>query len=169
MPKKRHFLSNAYEYFNTLTLVFYLMVGIQLLFFVVVYLQYQAAGGLTATENWQLLPHVLLPAATVVSILLAYRVYRNQIEARDPSTFKEKLRTFHECSVYKYGLLDLANFLPVLGMYLTGEQIFAGLYAIALVVFSLNRPTISRITKDMQLTKQEQTWLTSNQDFDELP
>lgn len=170
MPRKKHFLSNAYEYFNTLTLVFYLMVGIPLMFFVILYLQYQeASGGLQVTENWQLIPHVLIPAATVAIIVLSYRVYKNAISQRSPDTFREKLRTFHEVSLYKYGLLSLSNFLPVLGMYLTGEQIFAGLYAVALVVFSLNRPTLTRITKDVSLTQQEQQWLKSDRDFDELP
>jgi hypothetical protein len=169
MARKRNFLSNAYEYFNTLTMVFYLMVGVPLLFFVILYLQSEEAGGLKVTESWQFLPHVLIPAATVVCVLMAYRLYKNQISQRDPKTFREKLRTFHEVSVYKYGLLDLANFLPILGMYLTGEQIFAGLYAIALVVFSLNRPTIRRISKDMELSKQEQQWLSSDRNFDELP
>jgi hypothetical protein len=169
MPRKKHFLSNAYEYFNTLTMVFYLMVGVPLLFFVVLYLQYQEAGGLQVTESWQFLPHVLIPAATVISIFLAYRVYKNKIFQREPKTFRKKLRTFHEISLYKYGLLDLANFLPVIGMYLTGEQVFAGLYAVTLVVFSLNRPTHKRISKDMELTQQEQQWLNSDRDFDELP
>jgi hypothetical protein len=169
MPRKKHFLSNAYEYFNTLTMVFYLMVGIPLLFFVILYLQYQEAGGLQVTDNWELIPHVLIPAATVASIVMAYRLYKNTLTQRSPKAFREKLRTFHEVSIYKYGLLDLANFLPVLGMYLTGEQIFAGLYAVTLVVFSLNRPTHSRISKDMDLSQQEQQWLRSDRDFDELP
>lgn len=169
MPGKKHFLSNAYEYFNTLTMVFYLMVGMPLLFFVILYLQFQEEGGLKVTENWQFIPHVLIPAATIASIVMAYRLYKNQIIEREPKTFKAKLRTFHEASLYKYGLLDLSNFLPVIGMYLTGEQIFSGLYAIALVVFSLNRPTARRISKDVELTKQEEQWLNSDRDFDELP
>ena len=169
MPGKKHFLSNAYEYFNTLTMVFYLMVGIPLIFFVILYLQYQESGGLRVTQNWQFIAHVLIPAATVAAIVFAYRVYKTELNARNPRTFKEKLRTFHEVSLYKYGLLGLANFLPVLGMYLAGEQIFAGLYAIALVVFSLNRPTFKRITKDVELSQQEQQWLNSDRDFDELP
>jgi len=168
MPGKKHFLSNAYEYFNTLTMVFYLMVGIPLLFFVVIYLQFQEAGGLQPTQNWNFLAHVIIPAATVISIVLAYRIYKKQIHERGPSTFKAKLRTFHEVSIYKYGLLDLSNFLPVLGMYLTGEQIFAGLYAVALVVFSLNRPTLRRISQDMKLSEQEKQWLSSDKNFDEL-
>ncbi len=169
MPGKKHFLSNAYEYFNTLTMVFYLMVGIPLLFFVILYLQYQETGGLKVTQNWQFLPHVIIPTATLASVVLAYRLYKKKINEYAPDTFRQKLRIFHEVSIYKYGLLDLSSFLPVLGMYLTGEQIFAGLYAIALVVFSLNRPTVSRITKDMGLSKQEQQWLNSDRDFDELP
>lgn len=161
-------MSNTYEYFNTLTLVFYLMVGIPLLFFVLVYLQYEEAGGLHPTESMELLPHVILPAAVLLSLYFAYTIYKKQLRQRQPATFKEKLRTFHEVSLYKYGLLSLANFLAVLGMYFAGEQVFAGLYAIALVVFSLNRPTHHRISKDMQLSKDEQQWLRSDKNFDEL-
>lgn len=168
MPKKRHFLSNTYEYYNTLTLVFYLMVGMPLLFFVFIYLQYEKVGGLSATESIQVLPHIVLPAVIMMSLYFAYAIYKKQLRQRQPSAFKEKLRTFHEVSLYKYALLSLANFLAVIGIYFTGEQVFAGLYAIALVVFSLNRPTHHRISKDMQLSKEEQQWLSSDTNFDEL-
>ncbi|MEK6481602.1 hypothetical protein WJR50_28925 [Catalinimonas sp. 4WD22] len=168
MSRKRHFLSNAYEYFNTLTLVFYLMVGIPLIFFVLVYLQYEEQGGLKATESMQILPHIIIPLATIASIYFAYKLYNQKLYQQQPARFQEKLKTFHEVSLYKYGLLSLANFLPVIGMYFTGEQLFAGLYAIALVVFSLNRPTHQRISKDMKLSDEEKQWLRSDKNFDEL-
>lgn len=168
MSRKRHFLSNAYEYFNTLTVVFYLMVGIPLVFFILIYLHYEKAGGLHATESMQFLPHLLLPLGLLASVYFAYSVYKSQLRQRQASTFKEKLKTFHEAALYKYALLSLANFLAVIGMYLTGEQLFAGLYAIALVVFSLNRPTHRRIAKDMRLSKEEQQWLRSDKNFNEL-
>ena len=169
MPGKKHFLSNAYEYFNTLTMVFYLVVSIPLLAFVVVYLQFQDGGGLQPNPSWQLVPHFIVPAVAIGSIVMAYRFYKNKIIAEAPATFRDKLRTFHQASLYKYALLGLSNLLPVLSMYVTGEQVFAGMYAIALVVFSLNRPTIRRITDDMQLTKQEQEWLSSDKNFNDLP
>lgn len=168
MSKKKHFLSNSYEYFNTLTLVFYLMVGMPLIFFVLIYLQYEEVGGLQPTENIAWLPHILLPAGVLMSVYFAYSLYKKQLHQRQASTFQEKLRAFHEASLYKYGMLSLSNFLAIIGMYFMGEQIFAGLYAISLVVFSLNRPTHHRITKDMQLSKDEQQWLRSDKNFDEL-
>ncbi|MDF9795134.1 ammonia channel protein AmtB [Catalinimonas alkaloidigena] len=168
MSRKRHFLSNAYEYFNTLTLVFYLMVGIPLVFFVLVYLSYEEQGGLRATENLQILTHIIIPLATVASIYFAYSVYKLKLRQHQAVRFQEKLKAFHEVSLYKYGLLSLANFLPVISMYYTGEQVFAGLYAIALVVFSLNRPTHQRISKDMKLSEEENQWLRSDKNFDEL-
>ncbi|WPP49410.1 hypothetical protein [Catalinimonas niigatensis] len=161
-------MSNSYEYFNTLTLVFYLMVGMPLIFFVLIYLQYEEVGGLKPTESIMWLPHIVLPVGVLICLYFAYSLYAKQLRQRQASAFREKLRAFHEASLYKYGLLSLANFLAIIGMYFMGEQIFAGLYAIALVVFSLNRPTHHRITKDMQLSKEEQQWLRSDKNFDEL-
>ncbi|MFP4090698.1 MAG: hypothetical protein ACLFUB_18445 [Cyclobacteriaceae bacterium] len=170
MAPKRHFLSNAYEYFNTLTMVFYLMVSVPLLFFIIVYLSYQEEGGLQPTQRMNVVEHVLLPAAIIISLVMPFVMYRRQLQARRPMDgFRAKLRTFHQLSFYRYGWLTLANFLAVLGMYYTGEQLFAGLYAIALVVFSLHRPTASRIIKDTKLNEQEKEWLRSDKNFDELP
>jgi hypothetical protein len=169
MASKRHFLSNSYEYFNTLILIYYFMVGVPLLFFVLVFLRYQEAGGLQPTQSMNLIQHVLLPAAAVICLIMPSLQYRKQLKAERPGGFKAKLKLFHQLALYRYAWLTVANFLAVVGMYFTGEQVFAGLYAVALVVFSLHRPTANRITRDMKLNEQEKEWLKSDQDFDELP
>jgi len=149
-------------------MVFYLMVGIPLIFFVLIYLQYEGQGGLQATQRMEILLHIVLPISIVACLYFAYNIYKKELQKRQPQKFQEKLRTFYEVSLYKYALLSLANFLAVVGMYFSGEQLFAGLYAITLVVFSLNRPTHQRIVKDVKLTEEEEEWLRSDKNFDEL-
>lgn len=168
MSSKRHYLSNAYEYFNTLTMVFYLMVSIPLVFFVLVYLQYEEQGGLGVADGFYILPHLVLPLVIAASIYLAYKFYNQKLEARQAEQFREKLKAFHQLSLYKYGFLSLANFLAVIGLYFTGEQLYAGIYAIALVFFSFHRPTHQRVSKDLKLSDEEQDLLRSDKNFDEL-
>ena len=167
MPEKKHFLDNSSEYFHTLHLVFYLMVSIPLILFCLVYLDHMKQGGLSANLGFSGL-HALVTLGVIFASGMAYFSYRQRYRHYNASvSFRERLRFFHQTAWRKYGWLEVANLLPVLGLYLLAEQFFVGVYAVALVLFSINRPTFARVADDLQLDDAERTQLASGQDFDQ--
>ncbi|MGB3777562.1 MAG: hypothetical protein WA960_04335 [Tunicatimonas sp.] len=166
MAKQQRYLSNSAEYFHTLHLVFYLMVSVPLLLFCWVYLRRMGQGGLAEGFSFGAV-HGAVVAGMALSGWLAYTAYRKRFDRYDISQpFRERLRFFHQTAWLKYGWLAVANLLPVVGLYLTGEQFFVALYAVALVLFSINRPTLKRVSTDLKLTTAEQERLAGEQDLD---
>ena len=167
MPERKHYLDNSTEYFHTLHQVFYLTVSIPLILFCLVYLRQMEEGELSAefTFGW---PQLVITLGVGLSGFMAYYHYRRRFQHYLPTLpFRQRLRFFHRASWWKYGWLLLANLLPVLGLYLLHEQFFVGLYAVALILFSLNRPTVRRVADDLALEKAERSLLASGHDFDE--
>ncbi|MGB3848437.1 MAG: hypothetical protein WA958_00605 [Tunicatimonas sp.] len=166
MAKPPQYLSNSAEYFHTLHLVFYLMVSVPLVLFCVVYLQRMEAGGLSQEFSFGAVHSVVL-VGMLLGGWLAYQHYQKRFSiyhTEQPLT--NRLRFFHRAAWLKYGWLTMTNLLPVAGLYLTGEQFFVALYAVALVLFSINRPTLKRVGNDLKLSADEQSRLAGNQDLD---
>ena len=141
------------------------MVSVPLILFCIVYLRRMDQGGLNSNLvfSW---PHVLITLGVLLAGAMAYYQYRQRFQHYDPTmSFRRRLRFFHRAAWLKYLWLGMANLLPVIGLYLLGEQFFVGLYAIALILFSVNRPTLKRVTSDLQLSEAERDRLTSDQDF----
>lgn len=170
MFNREKLLANFGQYLNTLNIIFYLAVGIPLILFCIAYIRYEQQGGLrpTTQENFDVLMHVFIPAFTIISAIYAYLTYRRQLKQKDLQVaLTDKLFFLYQISIKKYILLFIANMLPVVGLYLTGEQLFAGLYAVALIIFSLNRPTPLRVFRDLKLSKEEQQKLINSQHLNE--
>ena len=166
MPEKKHFLDNSAEYFHTLHLVFYVMVSVPLILFCVVYLRWMEQGGLSANLLFNEL-HIAITLGVILAGGMAYYRYRQRFQYYDPTvSFRRRLRFFHRAAWLKYLWLGFANLLPVVGLYLIGEQFFVGLYAVALVLFSINRPTLRRVVNDLQLNEVERNRLAGDQDFE---
>ncbi len=165
MAKQQRFLSNSAEYFHTLHLVFYLMVSVPLLLFCGVYLRRMEQGGLAEGFTFGAV-HGAVLAGMLLTGWLAYTTYRKRFDRYSPERpFQERLRFFHQAARLKYIWLALANLLPVLGLHLTGEQFFVALYAVALVLFSINRPTFKRVGQDLKLSDREKERLLGDQDL----
>ena len=165
MPQKKHFLDNSAEYFHTLHLVFYLMVSVPLILFCIVYLRRMEQGGLDTNIAFGWL-HTLITLGIILCGIMAYHTYRQRFRRYDPAaSFRHRLRFFHRTAWLKYVWLGITNLLPVIGLYLSGEPFFVALYAVALILFSINRPTINRVTNDLRLSAAERERLSGDQDF----
>ncbi|MGB3585463.1 MAG: hypothetical protein WBA23_02930 [Tunicatimonas sp.] len=161
----KKYLQSAYEYFHRLNITYYLLIAGPLVGFCYAYLQHQAAGGLQPTVylSWV---HVVLIIGAALIIFLGYRNYRQALQTVDSDwPFQQKLAFFYHKSRELYGYYMVSNALAALGLYLTGEQLFAGVYAVVLVVFSLFRPTFRRIVRDLKLTKAEEEKLVGAQPY----
>ena len=165
MAKQPRFLNNSAEYFHTLHLVFYGMVCVPLLLFCGVYLRRMEGGGLAEGFTFGAV-HGAVLAGMLLTGWLAYTTYQKRLDRYNPEQpFQERLRFFHRAAWLKYGWLAVTNLLPVVGLHLTGEQFFVALYAVALVLFSINRPTLKRVRQDLKLNAAEQERLAGDQDL----
>ena len=163
----KKYLQSAYEYFHRLNITYYLLIAGPLVGFCYAYLQHEGAGGLQSTVYLSWLHIVLIVGAALV-IFLGYRNYQQALQTVDLDwPFQQKLAFFYYKSRELYGYYMVSNAFAALGMYLTGEQLFAGVYAIVLVVFSLFRPTPRRIIRDLKFTKAEEEKLVGGQDYGE--
>jgi hypothetical protein len=124
------------------------------------------AGGLSQEFDFGWV-HMVATVGMLLSGWLAYQHYRKRFSSYDTDRpLPHRLRFFHRAAWLKYGWLTLTNLLPVAGLYLTGEQFFVAFYAVALVLFSINRPTLKRVSDDLKLSADEQKRLAGNQDLD---
>lgn len=163
----KKYLQNAYEYFHKLNITYYLLIAGPLVGFCYAYLQHQAAGGLEPTVYLSWL-HISLIIGAAVIIFIGYRSYQRALSTIESDwLFQQKLKFFYRKSSELHTYFMLSNTLAALGLYLTGEQLFAGVYAVVLVVFSLFRPTPRRIIRDLRLSKAEEEKLVGGQEFGE--
>lgn len=166
MTAYKKYLQSAYEYFHILNIVFYILIALPLVAFCYAYLQYEGRGGLLPTSQFTAL-HAVIIGGVALSIGLAFWWYRRAMQkVTDDWPFQRKLQFFYHRIREKYFLFMVANGLAALGLYLTGEQLFAAVYTVALVVFSLYRPTPRRVTTDLRLTQEEQDRLVGNRPYD---
>lgn len=165
MFSSKKYLQNAYDYFHILNIVFYILIALPLVGFCYAYLQYEAQGGLLPTEQFSIV-HITIILGTGLSLAFAFWWYRRSLQLVDPDwPFQQKLEFFYHRIREKYALFMVANSLGALGLYLTGEQLFAAVYTVALVAFSIHRPTPRRVMDDLQLSKPERNLLVSDQPY----
>lgn len=152
-------LQNIRKYFDRINLIFYFIVSIPLLLFAIVYLNYEEAGGLrnTTTESFNILTHVLIPLLAIASMVGSWLYYKKELKAKVSSSgLSEKLNLFYSTLINRYLILMAGTLLAVLGLYVTGEQLFAALYTVMLVASSLIRPTPARLIRDFKLSKEDE-------------
>lgn len=155
--------------FQRLSSLFYLMVGLHLVAFSWVYLNlkfwtpryfFQSPEGAVAG-------HVAIVGLTIGLAVLAIVRYRQRHQEMAPfaegkegvEALEKKVQLFYEASLQKYVFLTGATLLVVLGFYLSLNEFYVPLYAIALILFSINQPTAERLGRDMQLKKEEREML----------
>lgn len=151
-------IRNLDEYFIKLNLVFHAILAAPLLLFIYIYLE---------TENGTMQPPVssakslgflqlAITLVTAIFVFLAFSWYRtriNQVQLKERLT--QKLGQYLKIGVVQYLLFGVASFAAVTGLYLTGKGWYTGLYVIVLMLMSINRPTLKKISDDLRLKGEE--------------
>lgn len=169
MTKRKKFLQNPQEYFNTLNLIYYFMVAIPLGVFTYFYLNFARQESIQSAfpEHPDPVITYFIPLGTVLFITLSYFVYANLLKNINADfSLKDKLSRFARYATIKYALLEAGSLLIVAGFALSKLKFYIVLYVLTLVVFSLHRPTQRRVSKDLKLNKEERGKLWGDQDFE---
>jgi hypothetical protein len=169
MTKRKKFLQNPQEYFNTLNLIYYFMVAGPLCVFTYFYLNFAHHKSIRSVFPEHPDPFItyFMPLGTILFITLSYLVYGKLLKNISTDfSLKDKLNLFAKYATVKYALLEAGSFLIVAGFALSKLKFYIVLYVLSLLVFSLHRPTQHRVSKDLKLNKEEREKLWSDQDFE---
>ncbi len=150
--------------------VFYLMVGVPLLLFGWIYLNRKVLKPWYFFEDdaTGAVLHIIILVVAGFVAFRAWRKYRKELSSPDfsrASSFRDKeqilakVNYFITASRAFYGFLTISTLMVVAGFYLSAEEFYIGAYTILLVMYSVYRPTLDRMMKEMKLSKEEKELL----------
>ncbi|MCG8477176.1 MAG: hypothetical protein MI784_17045 [Cytophagales bacterium] len=150
--------NNCKEFLDKLNTLVYAIVGLPLLLFSVVYLK-QKDGKLPAIlSSGEYLPYLtgLLVALTLVFLVWGYVFYKKEMKAaRETQDLRTKLDKLAQATFKKFILFFISLNLAVLGLLLTAEKYYSGLFVFVLIFISISNPSQHRILRDLRLNKED--------------
>lgn len=157
--------SSIAKRFQQLTSFYYLMVGIPLLAFSWIYLNMTLWFPWSFFQNSEtgVYGHVILVGFAVGLAIMAFIRSRQFYQQQGPippglegaEALDWKVKVFSGASIQKCLFLTASTLVVVVGFYLSLHQLYVPLYAILLILFSINRPSAERISSDMRMKKDE--------------
>jgi hypothetical protein len=91
-------------------------------------------------------------ALTFTSVYLGHRNFENTLqEARQQRHLPEKLLLYRQAMSTKFFSFSIPSLLVAIGLFLTNNDLFAILFAVLIVLFSINNPSSRKIVKDLGL------------------
>ncbi len=150
------------DFLNNMNIAFYLGVCIPLFIFIIIFLEIGSHGGISPSfESSDPVWHPVLAIAIVLISLPGYFSYKRRLKLLGGNdSLSLKLKTFKAAAFKKYFFLFLAACMANLSLYIFEEQLFLLAFAALLIMFSIDRPTVYRLKKDLPLSKEERVTLT---------
>jgi len=146
------------DYLFKLNNLFHVLVAIPLLGFVYLYLESQVGRmqPLIKDPDTVLILHYILPFIIMVESGIAFVITKKSLSVfPNDDKLMEKLSIYFRISLIKYAILEGAAIVSVIGYYLTLSKVYVVFYVVLLMIFSLNRPTVYRISRDLKLEGEE--------------
>lgn len=144
---------NGKEYIRKLINIAHLSIGIPLLFFIWVYLE-STAETLNPVIHKEYKMMVFIPVF-ISSLLLIYWGHKkyNVIlsKAWGKDHLLDKLKLYRQGTTIRFVTYSISSFLISIGYFLTDFQVFAALFGIMIVLFSINNPTARKVVMDLKL------------------
>ncbi len=82
---------------------------------------------------------------------------RKKLGMISSDSIPEKLQEYLAVKKISFFILEIGAMLGVIGLYLTKDQLFTGLYLVVMFVFSLTRPTFEKISADIRVSQKSLT------------
>jgi hypothetical protein len=150
--------TNSQEFLNKLQMQINLLIALPMLILIYFFLR---------IENHTYNPHIL-PEETLfllrigvlivvmVLVILGLVSFSRQVKSFTAEMpLRDKLVLFFSASLTRSYLLEIATLVALVGLILSGEQIYVGYYTICLVAFSITYPTMQRINQQLRLKKSD--------------
>ena len=156
---------NWTDYQQRLNFIFHAIVAVTMLPFVWLYLEIDTDRREGVFDDPVILILFLL---ICISLSLTSFLYKKkQLETIPHSnSLRDKLINYQRIMIVAYALLEGAALFATIAFYLTANYVFVLVYISALFAFSLGRPSLDRISRDLKLSKESREILINR---DQIP
>ena len=146
------------EFHHQINMIYHVVIAISLIPFALVFLGIDSGKtkepNVAAGYEWGALL-ILLPLATLPCYFV-WKDVRNRLrKINSKSGIKERLQKYLGLQTRRYLLLELSALVSLLGLWLTTNYLFVITYLLALVQFSLLRPSQDKVIRDLQFNKED--------------
>jgi hypothetical protein len=143
---------NLKSYFGSLSLIFWALLGGQVLFLCVKFFTMMSRK--QANIDWQ--NYLILIVLALAALVVGQAVARKRLsELQKLTDGREKLQQYRALSLIRWAATEAGTILMIVGFQLTGQPIFLGFALAFLFLFFLLRPTKDKITQEAQLSPKE--------------
>ncbi len=148
---------NGKEYIRKLINIEYMSIGIPLPFFIWVYLESTAETLIPIIhQDYNTSVLILVIATSSLLLVWGYKNYNKRLsEAKEKEFLLEKLQLYQRGSTILFISYSISSMLISIGFFLTDFQIFAALFGIMIVLFSINNPNSRKVVNDLKLKDHE--------------
>jgi hypothetical protein len=150
---------NNWEQFNhRYNLIFNGIIALPLIPFALIFLETQGEfpEGPKLVGSFAVAIKVLLCVVAALSIAYA-QMYKKRIPdvVKSVQGIEEKLKVYLSKKTAQYLILGVAVLAAMVGLYLTKDQMFSGVYIAVLFTYSLSRPTFDSVVNETGVPEQE--------------
>ena len=144
---------NWTDYQQRLNFIFHAIVAVTMLPFVWLYLEIDTDRREGVFDDPVILILFLL---ICISLSLTSFLYKKkQLETiPNSNSMRDKLINYQRIMIVAYALIEGAALFATIAFYLTANYVFVLVYISTLFAFSLGRPSLDRISRDLKLSKE---------------
>ncbi len=159
--------SNSKQYQQSLITIAYLCAGLPLLLFGWLFLEV-SHGNVEPKVGEVRLYFGITVAFMLLIVFVGIHFFRQlNAKARSQEVLTDKLAVYRNAVLLRMLSYAAASLVVIAAMYVTAEEFFSALYAIMIVLFSINNPSLPGIAKDLKLTGTQRSDFLKNREFGE--
>ena len=137
--------------------VIYILIGIPLIVFVILYLNLirnKVYEGLLS-EEFTLVVKIVFTLLIIGDVIYAYVLFNKKLKgARAKDDLKIKLEKYYHAVVLKFSIMEAAVLLSLIGLLLTADNLFTGIFVAFVFIYSINSPNIYKVMRELRLDKE---------------
>jgi hypothetical protein len=155
------------EFINKLRMIVYALLAVPLIIFILLYLRTDKGDGISpiAGGNMAIFFTAFLAAAGLSSIFASYVIFKKKLKVlREEQMLSKKFDGYYKATIIKFSLFEAALILSIIGLLITGEQLFVAIFVIGIFVFSVESPSIRKLFSHLRLNKNERELFLKQED-----
>ena len=156
--------SNSREFLNKLQLYVNMMIAVPMIIFIYFFLQIENGNYFPELLDEGTLSYMRIGILLIllIMVVMATIAFKKHVDSINPEILlRDKLDLYYSASITRSFLYEIATLTSIIGLIISGEQIYVAYYTITLVAFSITYPTMHRIVGQLRLKKNEKEILLS--------
>ena len=156
------------DFIGKLRNVIYILIGIPLIVFVVLYLKLIRNNVFKGffSEEVDIAINIAFTLIIIADVIYAYTLFNKKLKnARTAESLKDKLKGYYRASILKFSIMEAAVLLSLIGLFLTANNLFTGIFIAFIFIYSINSPNIYKVMKDLRLNKESRKLMLEKDHF----